>query len=77
MDGKGKIRKRYPYALIMTPFDKLKTLSPLSFNLRPGMTLPSLDRQARQMTDNDAAKALTDARSKLFRSIHRRSKAAA
>jgi len=77
VDGKGKIRKRYPYALIMTPFDKLKTLSPLSFNLRPGMTLPSLDRQARQMTDNDAAKALTDARSKLFRSIHRRSKAAA
>jgi hypothetical protein len=29
------------------------------------------------MTDNQAAKALTDARSKLFQSIHRRSKAVA
>jgi transposase InsO family protein len=77
VDAKGKIRKRYPHHLIMTPFDKLKTLPPSSFNLRAGITRESLDRQAEQMTDNDAAKALTDARSKLFRSIHRRSKAAA
>jgi hypothetical protein len=61
----------------MTPFDKLKTLPPLTINLQPGITLNSLERQARQMTDNDAAKTLTDARSKLFRSIHRRSKAVA
>jgi transposase InsO family protein len=77
VDAKGKIRKRYPHHLIMTPFDKLKTLPPSSFNLQAGITRESLDRQAEQMTDNDAAKALTDARSKLFRSIHRRSKAAA
>jgi transposase InsO family protein len=77
VDAKGKIRKRYPHELIMTPFDKLKTLPPLSFNLRPGITLNNLERQARQMTDNQAAKALTDARSKLFRSIQRRSTAAA
>lgn len=77
VDAKGKIRKRYPHDLIMTPFDKLKTLSPQTFTLRPGITLESLERQATQMTDNQAAKALTDARSKLFRSIHRRSKAAA
>jgi transposase InsO family protein len=75
--AKGKIRKRYPHHLIMTPFDKLKTLPPSSFNLRAGITRESLGRQADQMTDNDAAKALTEARSKLFRSIHRRSKAAA
>jgi len=61
----------------MTPFDKLKALPPLTLNLRPGITLDSLERQAQQMTDNQAAKAMTDARSKLFRSIHRRSKAAA
>jgi hypothetical protein len=77
VDAKGKIRKRYPHHLIMTPFDKLKSLPPQTFNLRTDITLDSLDRQARQMTDNDAAKAMTDARSKLFRSIHRRSKAAA
>jgi transposase InsO family protein len=77
VDAKGKIRKQYPHNLIMTPFDKLKTLPPGIFNLCPGVTLASLERQAQQMTDNQAAKSLTDARSKLFRSIHRRSKAAA
>lgn len=77
VDDQGKIRKRYPHELIMTPFDKLKTLSPPTMNLRPGITLANLGRQALQMTDNQAAKALTDARSKLFRSIHRRSKTAA
>ena len=77
IDAKGKIRKRYPHELIMTPFDKLKSLPPLSINLRPGITLKSLQRQAHHMTDNQAAKAMTDARSKLFRSIHRRSKVAA
>ena len=46
-------------------------------NLSPGITLASLERQAAQMTDNQAAKALTEARSKLFRSIHRRSIAVA
>lgn len=77
VDAKGKIRKRYPQALIMTPFDKLKTLPPPLINLKPGITLETLDQQANQMTDNQAAKALTDARSKLFQSIHRRSKAVA
>lgn len=77
VDGKGKIRKRYPHELIMTPFDKLKALPALSSHLRTGITRETLERQAQQMTDNQAAKALTDARSKLFRSIHRRSKAVA
>jgi transposase InsO family protein len=77
VDDKGKIRKRYPHQLIMTPFDKLKALPPPIINLRPGITLEELSLQAHQMTDNQAAKALTDARSKLFRSIHRRSNAAA
>jgi hypothetical protein len=39
IDAKGKIRKRYPHQLIMTPFDKLKSLPPLTFNLRPDITL--------------------------------------
>ncbi len=77
IDAKGKVRKHYPHNLIMTPFDKLKTLPSQSFKLQPGTTLDSLTLLAHQMTDNQAAKALTDARSKLFRFIHRRSNAAA
>jgi hypothetical protein len=61
----------------MTPFDKLKSLASQGLNLQPGTTLDSMTLQALQMTDNQAAKALTDARTKLFRSIHRRSNAAA
>jgi hypothetical protein len=77
IDAKGKIRKRYPHALIMTPFDKLKSLPTPLINLKPGITMKTLERQADRMTDSQAAKALTGARSKLFQSIHRRSKAVA
>jgi hypothetical protein len=77
IDGKAKVRKRYPRDLIMTPFDKLRTLPSLNANLRPGITLDPLAQQAHQRTDNQATKTLTDARSKLFRSIHRRSRTAA
>jgi len=77
IDAKGKIRKRYPHELIMTPFDKLKSLPTSLINLKPGITIETLERQANEMTDNQAAKALTEARSKLFQSIHRRSKAVA
>ena len=44
VDRKGKIRKRYPHELIMTPFDKLKALPPVTINLRPGITLKSLEQ---------------------------------
>src|SRR5208283_110983 len=37
VDAKGKIRKRYPHQLIMTPFDKLKALPPPLINLVPGI----------------------------------------
>lgn len=77
VDAKGKIRKRYPHELIMTPFDKLQTLPPVCVNLRADITLDRLRQQANQMTDNQAAQALNNARSKLFRSIQRRSKAVA
>lgn len=77
IDAKGKIRKRYPQHLIMTPFEKLKALQPSPADLRPGITLVGLQQHAHQITDNQAAKALTDARSKLFLSIQRRSKAVA
>lgn len=77
IDDKGKVRKRYPHELIMAPFDKLRTLPPPNINLRAGITLESLALQAHQITDNQAAKALSNARTKLFRSIHRRSKNAA
>ena len=76
-DKKGKIRKRYPQRLVMTPFEKLVTLERCQQFLRPGVTLPSFRREAASMSDNEAATRLNEARSRLFLSIHKRSRNAA
>jgi transposase InsO family protein len=76
-DQKGKIRKRYPQRLVMTPFEKLATLEKVQQFLRPGITLQSLRRQAASISDNDAVARLNQARSQLFLSIHKRSRNAA
>lgn len=76
-DSKGKIRKRYPQHLVMTPFEKLATVTQVQQFLRPGVTLNSLRRQAASISDNDAAARLNHARSQLFLSIHKRPRNAA
>jgi hypothetical protein len=45
-------------------------------HLKPAVTLPGLVLQARQMTDNDAARDLQHARATLFNEINRRSQIA-
>ena len=76
-DHKGKIRKRYPQRLVMTPFEKLTTLDKVQQQLRPGITLETLHRQAASISDNDAAARLNEARNHLFLSIRKRSRNAA
>ena len=76
-DHKGKIRKRYPQRLVMTPFEKLTTLDTAPQFLRPGLTLESLRQQAASISDNEAAARLNEARNRLFLSIHKRSSNAA
>jgi transposase InsO family protein len=76
-DAKGRERKRYPYQLMMTPYEKLKSLHLAEQFLKPGMTFQQLDAQAKAMSDNDAAQRLNDARAILFKIIFNRSKTAA
>ena len=76
-DAKGPQRKRYPYKLMMTPYEKLKSLHLAEQFLKPGMTFQQLDAQAKAMSDNDAAQRLNDARAMLFKIIFNRSKTAA
>jgi len=76
-DAKGRQRKRYPYKLMMTPYEKLKSLPLAKQYLKPPITFQQLDTQARAMSDNDAAKRLNDARAILFKTIFNRSKSAA
>lgn len=73
-DAKGRQRKRYPYKLMMTPYEKFKSLPNAEQFLKLGVTFAQLDLQATAMSDNDAAQRLNDARAKLFKTILNRSK---
>ena len=76
-DAKGRQRKRYPYHLMMTPYEKLKSLPEAQRFLKPGIDFAQLDALAGAVTDNQAAQQLNDARTKLFTAIARQSKSAA
>ena len=76
-DAKGRQRKRYPYKLMMTPYEKLKSLPAAKEFLKPGISFEQLDAQAGAMTDNEAAERMNEARTILFRTIFNRSKSAA
>jgi len=77
VDAKGKVRKTYPHDQIMTPWERLQTLSDYPNHLKPGITVQTLEHQAGSMSDNDAALRVQKARKRLFQSINRRSKLAA
>ena len=76
-DPKGKIRKRYLQKNMMTPYEKLKSLPKAKDFLQPDISLTQLDLIATATSDNEAARRLNEARTKLFQSIHYRSKRAA
>ena len=69
VDKKGKERKRYPYDQMMTPYEKLKSLPNATSYLKPGTTFKQLDEIAHQISDNDAAERLQNAKTKLFQII--------
>ncbi len=73
-DSKGKTRKRYLQKNMMTPYEKLKSLPKAKDFLQPGITFAHLHSIATAMSDNEAARRLNEARTKLFQSIHYRSK---
>jgi transposase InsO family protein len=68
-DAKGRQRKRYPYKLMMTPYEKLKSLTEAQQYLKPGITFDQLDALASAISDNDAAQRLNDARATLFKRV--------
>ena len=70
IDDQGRQRKRYPYAALMTPYEKLRSLPSLDHFLKPGITLETLNALALKTSDNDAARHLNQARDKLFQIIN-------
>jgi hypothetical protein len=71
INPKGKIRKRYRYADMMTPYEKLKSLPDAAGYLRPGVTFDRLDAIARAQSDNEAARQMNEARTNLFQLINK------
>lgn len=70
IDEKGKQRKTYLYKNMMTPYDKLRSLSHAEKYLKPGVTFEILDEIAYKISDNQAADQLLKARQKLFKTIN-------
>ena len=68
-NSKDKQIKTYPYRCIMSPYEKLKSLSNAVHYLKPHISFKMLDDIAYQMSDNEAAKQLNEEKAKLFKSI--------
>lgn len=67
IDSKGRLKKKYPYDRINTPFEKLKVIPDLENYLRMGVTLEKLQLYADQVSDNTFAERMVRARSNLFK----------
>ena len=73
-DHRGKQIKRYPYHLMMTPYDKLKSLSDPDKFLKPGRNFIQLDEIATRISDNESAKQILNAKKRLFTKINEQEK---
>jgi len=71
IDPKGKMKKTYPYEEVMTPYEKLKSLSEDESCLCLSITFEGLEMIANQMSDNQFAERMVKARSNLFQQISR------
>ena len=74
INAKGKAVKRYRYEDMMTPYEKLKSLTNAATFLKPGVTFDQLDQEAIAMTDNQAAALFTLQRDKIFSKIFKQTK---
>ena len=72
IDARGKVRKTYPHEQIMTPWEKLQSIPGYAALLKPEHTPEALERQARTLSDSEAARRVQNGRKMLFRSFLRK-----
>jgi len=70
-DDKGRLRKKYRYQDMMTPYEKLKSLPNAQHSLKPGVSFEQLDAITKECNDNEAAQRLNQARATLFQLINK------
>jgi hypothetical protein len=66
IDTIGRQRKTYPFKSMMTPYDKLKTITEVEQYLKPDITFKMLDELAMRISDNESAIQLKTERNKLW-----------
>ena len=69
VDAKGKMKKKYDTYL--TPFEKLSSLPNWERYLKPEVTAAALHAQSMELSDNESAQQLQEAKSKLFTSFRK------
>jgi transposase InsO family protein len=77
VDAKGRLRKRYRYETMTTPYEKLKSLPDAPQYLKPEISFDQLDAIAYAISDNETARCLNEARTALFDSINQAQQPAA
>lgn len=70
VNAKGKIRREYRW--YATPWEILRQLPDLAKHLKENITIGSLDRQAREKGDTQAAGEMQEAKRKLFATFQQR-----
>jgi hypothetical protein len=73
IDEKGKEKKRYKYKNLMTPLEKLLLLPNLANHLKDDVHVDDLIREAAQLTDEQAALQLQQAKQQLFKQVSKTS----
>ncbi len=66
LDDRGKRRRQYKTEDYRTPFEKLKSLERVEQYLKPGMSLPQLEREAMAMSDTACARRVNAAKFRLL-----------
>ncbi len=69
IDSEGRVKKRYRYEEMKTPYDKLKSLPKADTFLKNGITFKQLDAIALAISNNEAVKQMNKAKHKLFKTI--------
>jgi transposase InsO family protein len=67
LDERGKRQRKYKAEDYRTPFEKLQSLPEAERFLKPGLSLPELEKRALAISDTECARRMSAAKSKLLR----------
>jgi hypothetical protein len=67
LDERGKRQRKYKMADYRTPFEKLQSLPEAAQFLKPGLSLPELEKRALAISDTECARRMSAAKAKLLR----------